>query len=654
MAALVAVLLTQPVFGQTPSVVLTLDKGTYTQFEPVVATVDVTNNGAVPAGWGQPGGSVTRYHSRFDFRLSTPWGLVKMTYGLRFAPRQEMFEYLTDPVTFAPGQTLSYSYNIFFDFPVWFETGEYTLEYLWGGPNGWEVLASQTFQVDAPAGVPGNTVDDLVNAATQIFYRSPWLGSGYEAASLDSSLNSLAHDPTATAAMQEFAKFMWAVFAELDELDQSEIDSRYSAFDAAYPSSVYSGASQDRYPRMSRTRGATPPEDYLDDITLLRLRVFLEGAYQDSGLKDPFRPEGLLPELHPYESTPWLQAWHRTTSYGPGVEWILVTLIDDAANQVATYTDLVGSRGYAHVRFRNLAPGSYYVIVEHRNHIAVASDTLVDLTSGFADHDFTTGSHSGLGGQKELGSHVYAMWAGDGNHDCQVAIADFASWLTDANVDVEQYADSDYSMNARVDPNDYALWLMNSRAAARTRVPEGWLPDYCSANTRSGPGSKAFPKDSGPETLRLRQEITGQNTPAGLSDSLQMSVQVRTTDGSAETVSGATIDLYYNAAEYEYSHATDYAKWVEAGYAVTFDTLQNEHGDFVRVQIHTLSPHTAAVEVLPTWTPFVTLSFKGLAVPFTGHGAAMNLGSLSVGTVFDGVISEFPKIAPEWNDAFRY
>ncbi|MEO1436098.1 MAG: Ig-like domain-containing protein, partial [Bacteroidota bacterium] len=188
------------------------------------------------------------------------------------------------------------------------------------------------------------------------------------------------------------------------------------------------------------------------------------------------------PAGNPYRGEPWL--YEGTTAeetfagpYDAGVvDWVLVSFRTGtgATTTVAQGNGLLYADG--HVEFiepcilRKGQVEEVYIVVEHRNHMGVMSDTLVSITTdNELIHDFrqtesyrTTTSF----GQKQVEPGTYVMFAGDGDQG-----ADFPSYdingldniiWTTQNGFFDTYLVSDYNMNGDVNGGDIILWTFNN------------------------------------------------------------------------------------------------------------------------------------------------------------------------------------------------
>jgi len=115
--------------------------------------------------------------------------------------------------------------------------------------------------------------------------------------------------------------------------------------------------------------------------------------------------------------------------------------------------------------------GSYYLVVEHRNHLIVMSHVPVQIVGGTLTYDFTTQQSYILGsygqvGQKPIGGK-YAMYGGNG-----LQVPGNLSPDTDINENDQSYWEpgngrlgyniGDYDMNGDQNENDPVLQQRNN------------------------------------------------------------------------------------------------------------------------------------------------------------------------------------------------
>jgi hypothetical protein len=119
--------------------------------------------------------------------------------------------------------------------------------------------------------------------------------------------------------------------------------------------------------------------------------------------------------------------------------------------------------------------GSYYVVIEHRDHLIVMSHVPVPVVNGTITYDFRNKQSYiydpfGLGtwvGQKQILPGVYAMYAANGqqasttNADTDITSDDRTYWELQ-NGTISRYRNGDYNMNGDCNSNDRILWEFNN------------------------------------------------------------------------------------------------------------------------------------------------------------------------------------------------
>jgi len=163
----------------------------------------------------------------------------------------------------------------------------------------------------------------------------------------------------------------------------------------------------------------------------LNLKIFLQGNYSGGSMTTTLNSNGVLPVRQPYNVSPWNYNGPEKVSVvdsiptgGNGkadffdnnpniVDWVLVelrtgpaanTAVAKRAGFIKSDGTIVGLDGVSPLRF-GVSGGDYYVVIYHRNHLAVMSATTVTLSNAsVASYDFTTGSDKfyGTGGAVQL------------------------------------------------------------------------------------------------------------------------------------------------------------------------------------------------------------------------------------------------------------
>ncbi|MGA7306625.1 MAG: hypothetical protein WBW88_17235 [Rhodothermales bacterium] len=581
-------------YDAMPSVTVSTDKASYQQFEAVVATVNVTNTSSRFQDWGPP---VWRQATALHFEITSP--------DSQFVPRHPILAVEgthigpTPKVTYAPGQTRSASFNLLPGVDLWSKLGTYKLSVSIdkGGPAGRVELDNTVFSVDSLSSQWTTIADTLATAATYTFTGRAWT---WGAPDVNSMLAVALDKPNLPLHVVEFAKWVRAIYTELDfgvdderraALDfgprptEAKIDSLYSAFLQEFPSSPFAIAATQRLAGLRDYVGAELYE--LDPSPFaVRARLFLEGAYYNgSMLSNLSPPEGnALPLDGPYEDEPWNSSYPASTPMlsETFVDWVYGQIVDTSATPdslVSETTGMLLESGYVGFEFPRFRSGHYALVVDHRNHVAVISDTLVDMTNGYAEHDFTTG-HALAGvpnPQKQIVSGqdtVYAMWAGDANGDGLVAAADFDAWLQSTTAGETGYRAADFNMDRQVTALDFTKWIANTTAHAETGISDSLY-------------NILYPPDGGGAGLTIQSELTGPqcyvrlNVTRNTGNDYWVDIEART-DVADQTLASMTVDVFYDSSEVALL-STDPGV-LQDGYSTAISERVREAGHFVRVE----------------------------------------------------------------------
>ncbi len=192
-------------------------------------------------------------------------------------------------------------------------------------------------------------------------------------------------------------------------------------------------------------------------------RVFLHGPYSTTthSMTTALNP-AYIPLTSPYSWDP------RTIGAIPAdvTDWVLLQLRSSttgatiAARSLFLHKDgyLVADNGTTTEHTISSLEGvkDYYLVIRHRNHLAVMSQSGVTLntTSPPATYDFTTALNKHYGGDARLlEAGVYGMYAGDANGNGMVQTTDKnVDWRTD--VGKTGYYGADMNLNSMVQTTD--------------------------------------------------------------------------------------------------------------------------------------------------------------------------------------------------------
>ena len=244
--------------------------------------------------------------------------------------------------------------------------------------------------------------------------------------------------------------------------------------------------------------------EYVPQTTIAaKLKVFLEGPYAGhDSMYATLKQKGLIPFSQPYSTSPWNYYGGESIENIPTgvVDWVLVELrstyngVAKARRAAFLMSDgsVYDTNGSDHISFSGASAGNYYIVIKHRNHLAVMSADSISLPNN-STYDFTTDRtraySKGSNPMADLGDGMYGMWAGDANRNGQItyngasndknSVLSEVGLLTPNNV-VTGYSDNDINMDGIVSYNGISndknkilgiVGLLTSNNILTTQVP---------------------------------------------------------------------------------------------------------------------------------------------------------------------------------------
>jgi hypothetical protein len=155
------------------------------------------------------------------------------------------------------------------------------------------------------------------------------------------------------------------------------------------------------------------------------IKVFLEGPYSSGSMRTDLNAGGYIPTSQPYNTAPWDYTGTENVASIPAgvVDWVLVELRKGTASttKVATRAaflkndgSTVDLDGTSPVAFAGVPAGDYYIVVRHRNHLAIMSASAVALSSSSVLYDFTMSQNQAYGTDAMISVGTsFAMISGD-------------------------------------------------------------------------------------------------------------------------------------------------------------------------------------------------------------------------------------------------
>lgn len=211
-------------------------------------------------------------------------------------------------------------------------------------------------------------------------------------------------------------------------------------------------------------------------------KVFLEGAFDNGSLSTVLNDANLLPLTPPFSISPWNYTGTESMANFPpdAVDWLLVELRDATDNSIMIgqkaaillsdghVMDVDGNLGVA---FDNLADGSYYILVRHRNHLDVISRAPISVPNINNPYDFTFGAAqaAGVNQQTQVAAGMYALYAGDITGDGVVSVQDFNAYAPQSSL-LNGYYTADLNLNKNVTVQDFNLYQIYSSVIGESVV----------------------------------------------------------------------------------------------------------------------------------------------------------------------------------------
>ncbi len=180
-------------------------------------------------------------------------------------------------------------------------------------------------------------------------------------------------------------------------------------------------------------------------------------------MRDTLRNENNIPTTSPYDMTTCESSVFGTTGTNAIVDWVEVELRDasDRSKKIASQSallqrdgDIIAADGISSLSFQ-LPNDSYYILVKHRNHLAILSATTYELSNTTTLVDLSIDSSNVYGASNaviQLPNGTYAMYAGDADANGQTQNSDIS--ILSAALGSSGYLNGDMDMNGQVQNSD--------------------------------------------------------------------------------------------------------------------------------------------------------------------------------------------------------
>lgn len=205
------------------------------------------------------------------------------------------------------------------------------------------------------------------------------------------------------------------------------------------------------------------------------IKVFLEGPYSISTHNMTTSINNSIPATSPYIQDP--RTVDPESIPANAVDWVLVeirqsfdgTAVISRSAFLEADGDVVDEFGNNFINLFAEKNASYYIVVKHRNHLAVMSADVQSFSAGSVLYDFTDyQSRSYEGKSVKLEDNVWGMYAGDADGSGTVDANDRSATWNYRNS--TGYLGADCRLSSTVDANDRSITWNNRNKA--TSVPD--------------------------------------------------------------------------------------------------------------------------------------------------------------------------------------
>lgn len=216
----------------------------------------------------------------------------------------------------------------------------------------------------------------------------------------------------------------------------------------------------------------TLTQGFQQETIILKIKLapiaFLQGPLTTSGtttMDDSLRSNSLLPTTSPYADAITCEASvFDTTGNNAIIDWVWITLRDknDRTTVISSQSallqadgDVVDVDGVSALKLASTAD-SYYVAINHRNHLGVMSASAVSLNTDTVTSvnlsDATTSVFGGTNSVVDMGNGIWAMISGDFDENGQIQNTDTNAVIQ--MLGVSTYNKADLNMNGQVQNSD--------------------------------------------------------------------------------------------------------------------------------------------------------------------------------------------------------
>lgn len=202
----------------------------------------------------------------------------------------------------------------------------------------------------------------------------------------------------------------------------------------------------------------------------INVKVFLSGCYTSNEMRADLLNKELLPLSQPFNIAPWNYYVDESVSDIPDniVDWILIELRSDLYTKVSQKAgflrkdgQIVSLDGSTNPSLNSIQSGEYFIIIYHRNHLAIMSSSKTLLNDNSSLYDFTDAQLKayGINSLKDLGDGKFGLVAGDADQNGIINNLDYGPVAN--NIFQSSYIPADLDMSGFTNVLDYSQVYSN-------------------------------------------------------------------------------------------------------------------------------------------------------------------------------------------------
>lgn len=293
---------------------------------------------------------------------------------------------------------------------------------------------------------------------------------------------------------------------------QSDVNGEYKVFvDSGWGGDITPSKDNITFIPDKRTYSNTFVSSDLQDYqkqsaVVLNLKVFLAGAmYENTDtMRTTLNYKNYLPLVPPDtlsgNQTPFIYSRNPNDfvtnkffqSHKNIVDWIIIELRDNrdvtsAVDTIAAFLRKDGKvlsiTGDSVITLdKNIAADYYYVVIRHRNHLAVMSSSTIYLSSNSELYDFSINAYQFYGGEAQLlPNGLYGMYAGDADRNGATNLSDYQIYEFNSINAFSGYVCSDFNLDGILTGSDFNIFAPVNKKRPLTNVPNTTLIKFSKA-----------------------------------------------------------------------------------------------------------------------------------------------------------------------------